>query len=125
MNSTKFLLLLFVTVIANTALAAVSDRTAQPNALAPTTLSEEQEDFIREKTRLDRHLNETRSRLSNECYNTISRPALQIDCYNLLEKLNNLAYELSKTTQLDEVERVNREYRDIATELDKIESDIN
>ena len=65
-----------------------------------------------------------RTRLSHECFDLIERPALQHQCYHELEALNNLAYEMTKTTKLDEVDRIKKAFNIILDKVKRIEKDI-
>ncbi len=97
--------------------------TTSPPPLS-TTESLEGQLFKLHFQRLKDRFNELKKRLMEDCMKIIDRPALQKECFLDLEKLANLEHELSKTTKMDELTKVESEVDNLEIAISRIEKDI-
>lgn len=110
-------------VITNPVTLPVVNTTTQPPPLS-TTESLEEQLFKLHFQRLKDHFNELKKRLMEDCMKIVDRPALEKECFLDLEKLANLEHELSKTTKMDELTKVESEVDNLEIAIKQIEKDI-
>jgi hypothetical protein len=106
----------------NMILPEVNTTTSSPSL--PTTEPLEEQLFKLHFQRLKDRFNELKKRLMEDCMKIIDRPALQKECFLDLEKLANLEHELSKTTKMDELTKVESEVDNLEIAISRIEKDI-